>query len=173
MAEISITDNLGNPLESVPIKFDSASSIFNYLKTELMHLTVLPEFVQVTKQTLTQVPQPTEFRLGVGHDFQLGKTEPEISIGPNAAIIVGINATPKSDLFADDPFGVPAAVPDGTGYVSLSMAGSLDAGASGSAGDLTFGFESNGGITLEFLKAFGLSAWEPTVGEALGKLIAN
>jgi hypothetical protein len=148
MADISITDTLGNPLDTVPVKLDSASSILNYLKSEVMHLTVAPEFVQVTKQTLTQAaPQPVEFRLQVGHKFQLGMTEPEISVDSGAVIMVGVNATPNADLFAKDPFAVPATIPDGTGYVALSITGSLDVGIGGSSGELSCGIQSGGGIT--------------------------
>jgi len=173
MADISITDNLGNPINAVPIN-GSTSSILHYLKSELMHLTVAPEFLQAAHQNLSQAaPKPIEFRLHAGRSFQLGVTKPEIDIGPGALITAEVNATPGSNLFENDPFGMPASVPDRTGYVSLSIAGTLDLGVSGSAGDLTFGLQSRSGITIEFLKAFGLGAGEPTVGEALGKVISR
>ncbi len=174
MADISITDNLGNPVSAVHVNLESTSSIFHYLKAESMHLTVMPEFLQAADQNLSQAaPKPIEFQLKVGHSFQLGIEKPEIDIGPAALITVGVNAAPGSNVFENDPFAVPATVPDRTGYVSLSLAGTLNLGISGSAGDLTFGLQSNSGITIEFLKAFALGTGGLTVGDALGRVISG
>src|SRR4029077_1364554 len=100
-------------------------------------------------QNLSQAaPKPIKFQLKAGHSFQLGIEKPEIDIGPAALITVGVNAAPGSNVFENDPFAVPATVPDRTGYASLSLAGTLDLGIGGSAGDLTFGLQSNSEITI-------------------------
>lgn len=174
MPDIEITDTFGKAVASVSVNPGDASSLFKYLKSELMHLIVLPDLLDAAGKTLTQAaPQPSRFQLKIGHKFQLGNTRPEVDIILTSRVTMRVNASPGTNLFANDPFAAPAQVPPGVGYVALSLAGSLDFGVGGSAGDLTFGIDENSGITVEYLKAFGLGANEPTVGNALGRVIST
>jgi hypothetical protein len=49
----------------------------------------------------------------------------------------------------------------------------LDLGVSGSSGDLTFGFDANQTIDLEYWKAFGLGDPEVTLGAATGQTLSG
>ena len=64
-------------------------------------------------------------------------------------------------------------MPDHTAFVGVCFQGSLSLGISGSGGDLTFGFDESRTVTLEYLKAFALSADEPTLGNALGQTLSS
>ena len=174
MPDIEITDTFGKTVDSVSVNPGDASSLFKYLKSELMHLIVLPDLLDAARKTLTQAaPQPSQFQLKIGHRFQLGNTRPEVNITPTSRVTMRVNASPGTNLFANDPFAAPAQVPPSVGYVALALAGSLDLGVGGSAGDLSFGMDENSGITVEYLKAFGLGANEPNLGDALGRVIST
>lgn len=174
MPDFSITDSLGNPLDISEVNWSSTSSLFNYAKSELLHLTVAPDFVQRKDQPLTQAaPKPTTFQLSLQHEFQLGNTTPEINLTPGAKVEVFVNATAGTDLFDDDSFPVPAKVPAGTGYAGMSCEGSLDLGVCGTSGDLTFGIDSNAAIRIEFLKAFPTGQNQPTLWNATAAMISN
>lgn len=174
MPSFSLTDDFGKPVDGPKVDLTSASSLFQYLKSEALHLTVAPDFLARKDQPLTQAaPDPIQFQLKAGNTFQLGNTKPEIEFTPELQVRVRANTTKDSNLFQDDPFLVAATVPEHAGYVGLQVVGALDLGASGSAGDLTFGFDANGSVTIEYLKAFATDADEPTLGEATGKMISG
>jgi hypothetical protein len=173
MSDFSITDNLGNPLEGVKVDWTSASALFNYLKTETLHLAVAPDFLSRKDDPLSKAAaKPLEFQMSVGHDFEIGSATPEINVTPGAQVALCVNASAGSNLFDDDPFPVVATVPAQTGYVGLSITGSVDANVSGT-GDLTFGVDRSQSITLDYLKAFALGANEPTLGSATGQMISS
>jgi len=90
-----------------------------------------------------------------------------------SSLDVRANATKGSNLFEKDPFRVASSVPDHTGYVSVALQGSLDLSVSGSSEDLTFGFDANRTIGLEYWKAFPLGEGEPSLGEATGETISG
>ena len=174
MPSFSLTDDLGKPVAAPAVDFTSASSLFQYLKSEVLHLAVAPDFLARKDQPLTQAaPDPIQFQLKVGPLFQLGNTRPEIDVTPGLQVRVRANTTKGSNLFQDDPFVVAAAVPEHTGYVGLQMTGALDLGVSGSAGDLTFGFDVKSSVTIEYLKAFATDANEPTLGDATSQMISG
>ncbi|HMC61180.1 MAG TPA: hypothetical protein VKJ01_18460, partial [Candidatus Solibacter sp.] len=180
MPDISITDELGKPVEGVTVDLESPSSIFNYLKARVFHLIVLPELLARKDDTLTQAaPQPIQFQAKVGNTFQLGTTEPAISFSAGVQATIRVNTTPGSSLFDQDAFVVKAAVPAATGYVSTAFTGTTGAGLSASsglaglAGDLTFGFAGSAQVAIEYLKAFPTGAGEPTLATALGSLIST
>lgn len=173
MADIQLTDDLGNAAPNVTIDLSHPSSLLKYAKTELLHLAVAPDFIARAPQLLTvAAPSPISFQLTLQHEFQLGNTKPEIDLTPSFQATIRANATKGSNLFEDDPFKVSAVVPDNTGYVSLALQGSLDLGVSGSSGDLTFGFDANHSVELGYWKAFPLGSAEPTLGEATGEMIS-
>jgi hypothetical protein len=174
MADIQLTDDLGKSVPDVQIDLSHPSSLLKYAKTELLHLVVAPDFIKLASQSLTAAaPNPISFLLKLEHTFQLGNTGPEINLTPSFQAIIRANTTQGSNLFETDPFGVASTVPDQTGYVSLAVKGSLDLGVSGSSGDLTFGFDANRTIELEYWKAFPFGAGKPTLGEATGKTISG
>jgi hypothetical protein len=174
MPDFSITDSRDNPVDISTVSWTSASSLFNYAKSELFHLTVAPEFVELKDKLLTQAaPKPTSFRLSLQHEFQLGNTTPEINLTPGAKVEVLVNATAGSNLFDDDSFHVPAKVPADTGYVGMSLQGSLDLGVCGSSGDLTFGIDRNAAITIEFVKAFPTAQNQPSLWTATAAMISD
>lgn len=174
MPGFSLTDTLGNPVDISKVNLTSASSLFSYLKTELLHLAVAPDFIARKDQPLTQAaPKPVSFQLSVGHDFELGGTASEVDITPGAQAKLTLNATPGSDLFEDDSFHLPATVPAATGYVGLSFTGSLDLGFSGTSGDLTFGIDRNQDITFEYWKAFAITPAAPTLLAATSAMLSS
>jgi hypothetical protein len=174
MPDFSIKDSLGNPLSISDVKWTSASSILNYAKTESLHLTVVDDFVKRKDQPLAQVAaKPVTFSLSLQHDFQLGSTTPEIDLTPSSKVTLSLNAKAGSDLFDDDSFHVSANVPDGTGYAGLAFTGGLDPGVSGSMGDLSFGIDRETDITFQYLKAFPLTANQPTIGDATSAMLSG
>ena len=174
MADIEVTDQLDAPVQTIKIDLSHPSSLVNYLKTELLHLAVLPDFLERKDETLSQAAtKPIQFQAKAQHEFQLGNTEPEIRVTPAAQATIRVNASPGANLFEGDPFRAIAIVPDHTGYVSVGFQGSLDFGVSGTNGDLTFGFERTAAVDLEYLKAFPLGADEVTLGNALGQTLSS
>jgi hypothetical protein len=174
MPDIQVTDQLDKPVESIKIDLSHPSSLIKYLKTELLHLAVFPDFLAKKDSLLTQAAtKPIQFQAKAQQEFQLGNTKPEIDVTPTAQATIRANASPGTNLFDGDPFHSPAKVPDHTGYVSAGFQGSLDLGVSGSDGDLTFGFDKTTTVSLEYLKAFPLGAGEPTLGDALGQTLSS
>jgi hypothetical protein len=174
MPDIQVTDQLGKPVPTIKVDLAHPSSLIKYLKTESLHLAVLPDFLAKKDNTLSQAaPKPIQFQVKAQHKFQLGNTKPEIEITPSFQTTIRVNASPGTNLFDGDPFHAPAKVPDHTGYVSVGFQGSLDLGVSGSDGDLTFGFDKTTTISLEYLKTFPLGTGEPTLGNALGQTLSS
>ena len=168
MADLQITDELGKPLSPVNIDLSHPSSLVSYLKSELLHLAVLPDFVRCKDELLSQAaPKPVTLQAKFGHQFQLGGSNPEIDITPSGQAGIHVNAKPGSNLFEDDSFRVPATVPPQTGYVGLEFTGGLKVGVSGSEQALGFGFSQSTTVTFSCYKAFPLGANEPTLLEAL------
>ena len=173
MTTIQITDDAQSPV-TVPVKWTSVSALFKYLKSELLHLIVLQDFIRLKDQTLTEAaPKPLHFRLNLGNKFQLGNTKPEIDLTPEAQVSLEVNASPGANIFEGDPFAVPATVPLNIAYLGFSLEGSLDLGVSGSAGDLTFGMDRNTEITFGYWRTFPTGANEPTLGAAFGDTLSN
>jgi hypothetical protein len=174
LADIQLTDDLGKSAPDVKIDLTQPSSLLKYGKTEILHLAVAPDFLERATQPLrAAAPNPISFQLKLEHKFQLGNTKPEIDLTPSFQASIRANTTAGSDLFGQDPFRVPATVPPQTGYVSLALQGLLDLGVSGSSGDLTFGFDANQTISLEYWKAFGLGDSEVTLGAATGQTLSG
>ncbi len=173
MADLQITDDLGKPLSSVNIDLSHPSSLVSYLKSELLHLAVFPDFARCRDEPLSQVAaKPVTLQAKFGHQFQLGGSNPEIDIAPSAQAGIHVNASPGSNLFADDSFRVPATVPPQTAYVGLEFAGGLNVGVNGSEQSLCFGFAQNTAVTLSCYKAFPLGAGEPALLKALSDTLA-
>jgi hypothetical protein len=173
MPDIQITDQLDKPVNTIKIDLTHPSSLVSYLRTEALHLAVVPDLLERKDEILTRAAtKPIQFQAAAKQQFQLGNTKPEITIEPSAQVTIRVNATPGSDLFDSDPFHVPAKVPDHTGYVGIGFEGSLDLGVSGSDGDLTFGFDQSSTVSLDYRKAFPLGGGEPTLGEALGQTLS-
>jgi hypothetical protein len=174
MPDIQVTDQLDKPVETIKIDLGHPSSLVKYLKTELLHLGVLPDFLARNDSILSQAAaKPIQFQAKAQHSFQLGSTKPEIEVTPTVQATIRVNASPGTSLFDGDPFPAPAKVPDHSAYVSVGFQGSLDLGFSGSDGDLTFGFDKASTVNLEYLKAFPLGAGEPTLGNALGQTLSS
>jgi hypothetical protein len=168
LTDIQITDQLDKPVEVVKIDLAHPSSLVKYLKTELLHLAVVPDFLDRKDLLLSQAAaKPIKFQATTQHKFQLGNTKPEIDFTPSLQATIGADAATGSNLFDADPFRVAAKVPDQVGYASVGFQGSLDLGVSGSEGDLTFGFDKSATVALQYLKAFPLGAGEPRLGEAV------
>ncbi|HEX4748419.1 MAG TPA: hypothetical protein VH302_02655 [Bryobacteraceae bacterium] len=162
MPDIEITDDLGTPVESIKPDLESPSSLFNYVKAQLLHLAVAPDFMQRKDSLLTKVaPQPIDFKAKFSEKFQLGTTtQPAICFTPGCAVDIDVDATSKE-------------LPANTGSVKIHFIGSLDAGISETSGDLTFGFDAASTVELSFAKAFPLGAGEPTLGNALAESMSS
>jgi hypothetical protein len=173
MADLQITDQLGQPLSSVHIDLTHPSSLINFLKTELLHLAVLPDFLKCKDEVLSKAaPKPVTLQAKFGHPFQLGGSNPEIDITPSAQAGIRVNANPGSNLFEDDSFCVPATVPTQTAYVGLEFTGSLNLAVNGSKCELSFGFTKDTTVTLACYKAFTLGTGEPTLLKALSDTLS-
>jgi hypothetical protein len=174
MADIEVTDQLDQPIPTIKVDLTQASSLIKYLKTEALHLAVLPDFQAKKDSTLSvAAPKPIQFQAKAQHKFQLGNTKPEIDVTPSGQATIRVNASPGTSLFENDPFHVPAEVPNRTAYLGVGFQGSLDLGVSGSDGDLTFGFDNTSTISLEYLRAFTTGQGEPTLGDALGETLSS
>src|SRR6516162_3387497 len=124
MPDIQITDQLDKPIDTIKVDLSQPSSLVKYLKTELLHLAVVPDFLARKDLVLSQAAtKPIEFQAAATHAFQLGTAAPEIQIAPGAQATIGVNATPGANLFDSDPFHAPAVVPDHTGYVFARFQG--------------------------------------------------
>jgi hypothetical protein len=174
MSDLQVTDQLDKPVETIKIDLTRPSSLIKYLKTELLHLAVLPDFLARKDSILSQAAtKPIQFQAKTEHKFQLGNAKPEIDVTPSIQATIRVDASPGTNLFESDPFPAVAKVPDHTGYLSVGFQGSLDLDVSGSDGDLTFGFDKASTVSLEYLKAFPLGVGEPTLGDALGRTLSS
>jgi len=175
MPEIKITDNLGNPAEEIKIDLTQPSSLAKYLKAELLHLAVLPDFLAIRNTPIRQAAaaKPLVFEASAKNKFQIGNTKPEIDVTPGVKASIQVNVTPSASVFDADPFHAPAHVPSGAGYMSVAFQGSLDLSVSGSAGDLTFGFDASSTVALGYWKAFPLAPTGPTMADALGQTLSS
>src|SRR5689334_17100378 len=174
MPTFSLTDNAGNAVENVKVDWTSASSLFRYLRSQLLHLIVVPDYLALRHKPLAEAaPQPLDFEIKVGNTFELGGESPEIEITPKAHARLFVNATRDSNLFGDDPFRAAATVPENTGYVGFSADGALDVNVTAPVSSLTFGFDANKSITLGFWKAFPLDANGPALDEATGRMFSS
>jgi hypothetical protein len=173
MPDISITDNLGGPV-GVKLDLTQPSSLVDYAKAQVLHLLVAPDFVARKDQPLTQAAaQPVRFEARLGNAFPLGLTQPEVTLTPKVDAVLRANTSAGANLFEGEAFPLAAVVPGATGLVGLAMTGALDAGVSGSAGNLTFGLNAGGNMQVEFLKAFLTGPDEPTLGEATGQMLSG
>jgi hypothetical protein len=174
MADIQITDNVGQPIDGVKIDPTHPSSLVKYLKSELLHLAVFPDFLKLKDSQLGQAAhEAITFKAHAAHAFQLGNAAPVVTITPTTDAAIYANANPGSGVVSGDPFLNTANVPVNTGYVGISLGGSLDAAVSGASGDFSWGIDKNTGVSLGFYKAFGLGPGVPTLGEALAQTMSD
>ena len=174
MPSFSLTDSLGNPVAISAVNWTSASSLSGYLKSELLHLAVAPDFVQIKDKTLTDAaPTPASFKFSVQQGFQLGHTTPEIDLTSSAKVVLFVNASPGSGLLATILSFCRRSFPTKPDtWESRFRARSI--WASGDPpGELSFGIGSNRSITLEFVKAFETGQNQPTLGDATAAMFSN
>jgi hypothetical protein len=151
MPDISFTDNLGAPVESVQPDLSQPSSLVTYARAQALHLMVAPDFIALADKALpVAAPQPVEFQARLGNGFQLGTTQPAITLTPKAQAVLRADA----------------------GHAGLEVTGSLEACASGAAGDLSFGLDAQSGVTLAFDKVFPAAEAAPTLGSAVGRMLS-
>src|SRR5690242_2593952 len=86
MPDIQVTDNLGNPVGGIKVDLTHPSSLVKYLKTEVLHLVVVPDFLAMKDTPIGQVAaaKALRFEAGAQHKFQLGNTKPEVDVTPGA-----------------------------------------------------------------------------------------
>ncbi|MCU1232140.1 MAG: hypothetical protein JWP63_107, partial [Candidatus Solibacter sp.] len=172
MPEISITDNLGTPVD---LKLDPTvpSSLMNFAKGQVLHLLVAPDFLAMQGKPLPQAaPKPVRFQAKIANAFPLGIKEADVTLTPKVDAVLRANATAGADLFDDDPFHVPAEIAPGMAYVGLALTGLLDGNASATEGSVTFGIDAAGSLAIEYLKAFAIDG-APPFGEAVGQMLAG
>jgi hypothetical protein len=152
MPDISFTDNLGAPVESVQLDSSQPSSLVTYARAQVLHLMVAPDFVALQDKALpVAAPQPIEFQARLGNGFQLGTSAPAITLTPKAQAVLRADAS----------------------HAGLEVTGSLDTGVSGAAGDLSFGLDAQSSVTLGFDKAFAGAEAAPTLGGAVGRMLSG
>ena len=152
MPDISITDDLGKPVETVKIDLSQPSSLVNYARSQVLHLIVAPDFVALEGKALAEAaPQPIQFQATLGNGFQLGTSAPQITLTPKVQAVLRADAA----------------------HAGLEVTGSFGVGAGGSAGDLTFGLDATSSVTIGFDKAFDSPAAEPTLGGAVGRMLSG
>ncbi len=172
MADFEISDNVGNSVDGVPNQVNSVGSLKKYLVAEPLHLLVIPDLAKVSKDKLSEATQgrPIQFQLDVQHGFDFGSSSRKIAFTPESKVTLGIDTGFGHDLFSDGSFAEPCTIPDKTGYVSLSLCGSLEVdGSAPAATDLTLGFKTHSSVTLQYYRGFPLGNGEPAVGAALGE----
>src|ERR1035437_719665 len=152
MPDISVTDDLGKPVETVKIDPSQPSSLVSYARSQLLHLMVAPDFVALQGTALSEAAaQPTEFQATLGNEFQLGMAQPEITLTPKVQAVLRADAA----------------------HAGLEVTGSLGLGVGGSAGDLTFGLDAKSSVTIGFDKAFSGAAAGPSPGGAVGQMLSG
>jgi hypothetical protein len=152
MPDISITDELGKPVETVKIDPSQPSSLVNYARSQALHLTVVPDFVALAGTGLAEAaPKPIQFQATLGNGFQLGTSAPGITLTPKVQAVLRADAS----------------------HAGLELTGIFGAGAAGSAGDLTFGLNATSSVTIGFDKAFSGGAAETTLGGAVGRMLSG
>lgn len=57
MSTFSLTDNFNNPV-TAPVNWTALSALFKYLKSEVLHLVVFPDFIQHKDQLISQIAPP-------------------------------------------------------------------------------------------------------------------
>src|ERR1035441_10089709 len=94
MPEISITDDLGKPVEAVKIDPTQPSSLVNYARSQALHLIVVPDFVVLEGKGLAEAaPKPIQFQATLGNGFQLGTSEPVITLTPKVQAVLRADAS--------------------------------------------------------------------------------
>jgi hypothetical protein len=153
MPDISITDELGTPVESVKIDLSQPSSLVSYARAELLHLIVVPDFLALQDKALAVVaaPTPIQFQVRLGNDFTLGSTEPAIMLSPKVQAVLHADST----------------------HAGLEATGSLAVSTGGVAGDFSFGINAGGSVTIGFSKAFDGAVPAPTLGGAVGQMLSG
>ena len=152
MPNISITDDLGKPVETVKIDPSQPSSLLNYARSQALHLIVAPDFVGLEGKALAEAaPKPIQFQATLGDRFQLGTSAPHITLTPNVQAVLRADAA----------------------HAGLEVTGSFGLATGGSAGDFTFGLNATSSVTIGFDKAFNGAAVEPTLGGAVGRMLSG
>lgn len=171
MADIQLTDSSPNP-QFIKADLHHPSSLWKYLKSELLHLTVVPDFWAKKDQTLSSVAgaKPLQFDAQASHDFKLGSSTPVVDVTPGLQAALRANAVANSNLFDGDPFHQATTVPNNVGYVGLGFTGSLKVAANATSGDFTFGIEDDQTIAFEYLRACPTTA---KLGDATQSTLNN
>jgi len=173
MPDISITDQTENAI-SPAINLAKLSSLYRYLKSEILHLAVLPDFMDRKDKILSKAAtQPIQFQASATHSFKLGDTQPAISVAPSAKAVISVNASHGSSLFDHDAFPPPYLVAANTAYVGLIFDGAFELDGSASAGDFSFGFSQSSDVTVQYHKRFPLGVAEPTLLTAVSETLSQ
>ena len=173
MPEISITDQTDNRV-SPAIDLDHFSSLYRYLKSEFLHLAVLPDFLDRKDKILSKAAtQPIQFQASATHGFKIGDSQPAISVKPSAKAVISVNASPGSSLFNRDAFPPPYLIPENTAYVGLLFDGAFELHGSASAGDLSFGFSQSSDVTVQYHRSFSLGSAEPSLLSAVSETLSH
>ena len=152
MPDISITDDLGAPVESVKIDLTQPSSLVNYARAQLLHLIVVPDFLALQDKALSvAAPKPIQFQARLGNDFALGIAEPQITLSPKIQAVLRADST----------------------HAGLEATGSLAVSAGATAGELSFGIDAGSSVTIGFCKAFDGAAPAPSLGGAVGQMVSG
>jgi hypothetical protein len=174
MPDISLTDSMDKTISAATIDLSHPSSLSRYLQSEVLHLAVLPDFLDRKDKILSQAAtRPIQFTASAKHGFQLGVTQPSITVSPSGKAVISVNANPGTALFDRGAFAPSYEVPSKTAYAGLQLEGNFDVGAAGSVSDFSFGFDQSSGITLQFFKAFPLGEGEPTLGRAMSDMLTH
>ncbi|MEO7144468.1 MAG: hypothetical protein ABI165_13295 [Bryobacteraceae bacterium] len=173
MPTFKFTDTLSNPIDSVSSNPNPLASLVKYVRNPTLGMVLLPELVNALPQPLIGVAAtPLRTGLSFSGNVGLGVHITELTVGAGPSQAVTLHAKPGSDLFDRDPFGSPVAVQSGEGYLSLALSAAVNPGLSRGAGQLSFGVDASGSLTVEFFRKFAL-ADQPTVAQALGDVIDN
>ncbi len=152
MPDISITDDLGTPVESVKIDLSQPSSLVNYARAQLLHLIVVPDFLALQDQALAvAAAKPIQFQARLGNDFALGIAEPQITLSPKVQAVLSADST----------------------HAGLEATGSFAVSAGATAGELSFGIDAGSSVTIGFSKAFDGAVPAPSLGGAVGQMISG
>src|SRR4051794_33820494 len=115
MPDISFTDSMDNSVSAATIDLSHPSSLLRYIQSDVLHLAVLPDFLDRKDKILSEAAtRPIQFTASAKHGFQLGVSTPSITVAPSGKAVISVNASPGTALFDQDSFAPPYAVPPNT-----------------------------------------------------------
>jgi hypothetical protein len=164
---ISIKDQDGKDLLTSEL---SGEGLGRYFKAA-MSLRSAVSLAQVFSKPLAERDGSRTLDLALDADVPVGASG-ELTIAGGAHVGIGVHGGGSTILAASD-LQSPVTVPAGTSYTSLTLEAVLQAGISGAAGTIGFGFHAGTALRYSFFHPFETVADSPTVATAIGTTVQH